>query len=266
MEFQQAGYLLQAVLAHARDDDTGALAALSEADRLGSDFPPAVRSRTAAFGVQLALARHDPEMLAHWSALVHAEVDFHSFYRFMGLTRTRLLIAQAEKAQAAEALKALSETASQFGWGYGLLVVRILQSLAAKSAEEAVQFTIDALHMGAPEGFIRSFADAGSAVIPFLKEAARRGTTPDYASQILAAMGADYRKETSPGAILIEPLSEREIEVLRLVSEGLSNREIGRKLVISPGTAKTHIHNLCGKLGVRNRTEAAMKAKELGLA
>jgi ATP/maltotriose-dependent transcriptional regulator MalT len=64
---------------------------------------------------------------------------------------------------------------------------------------------------------------------------------------------------------LAKPLSMREIEVLRLVTAGLSNREIARKLVISPGTAKTHIHNLCGKLGVRNRIEAAMRAKELGL-
>ncbi len=60
-------------------------------------------------------------------------------------------------------------------------------------------------------------------------------------------------------------MSERELEVLRLVTAGLSNREIARQLIISPGTAKTHIHNLCGKLGVRNRTEAATHAKELNL-
>jgi ATP/maltotriose-dependent transcriptional regulator MalT len=64
---------------------------------------------------------------------------------------------------------------------------------------------------------------------------------------------------------LIEPLSEREVEVLRLVTKGLSNREIAAKLFISAGTAKTHIHHVCGKLGVRNRTEAAMRAKELNL-
>jgi ATP/maltotriose-dependent transcriptional regulator MalT len=64
---------------------------------------------------------------------------------------------------------------------------------------------------------------------------------------------------------LVEPLSDREVEVLRLVTAGLSNREIAGKLFISPGTAKTHIHNLCGKLGARNRTEAAMRAKEMGL-
>jgi len=64
---------------------------------------------------------------------------------------------------------------------------------------------------------------------------------------------------------LAEPLSERELEVLRLVTAGLSNREIAVRLFISPGTAKSHIHNLSSKLGVRNRTEAAMRARELGL-
>ena len=67
-------------------------------------------------------------------------------------------------------------------------------------------------------------------------------------------------------SILPEPLSDREIEVLKLVTQGLSNREIAAKLFISPGTAKTHVHNVCGKLGVQNRTEAAIRARELGLA
>jgi len=65
--------------------------------------------------------------------------------------------------------------------------------------------------------------------------------------------------------VLAEPLSEREVEVLRLVTAGLSNREIAMRLFISPGTAKSHIHNLCSKLGAHNRTEAAMRARELGL-
>jgi DNA-binding NarL/FixJ family response regulator len=65
--------------------------------------------------------------------------------------------------------------------------------------------------------------------------------------------------------VLPDPLSERELEVLRLVTSGLSNREIAERLFISSGTAKTHIHHLCGKLGVRNRTEAAMRGRELGL-
>ena len=112
---------------------------------------------------------------------------------------------------------------------------------------------------------MRSFVDAGRGVIPVLQAAAARGIEPEYTREILAALGVVPRKENPQHINLVEPLSEREIEVLRWVMAGLSNREIAAKLVISPGTAKTHIHNLCGKLGVRNRTEAAIKARELGL-
>jgi LuxR family maltose regulon positive regulatory protein len=265
MEFQQSGYLLQAILAHVQGDDHGATAALAKADELARDFPAKVRSRTAAFGVQLGLERNNRQMIDHWSTQVNADVDAHSFYRFMGLTRPRLLIAHGEKGQAAQALKTLFETASCAGWGYGALVVRILQSVAAKTSGEAVVFISDALQMGQAEGFIRSFVDAGRGIVPLLQEAARRGITPEYVGQILSAMGAERGKQTPGQANLVEPLSEREIEVLRLVTAGLSNREIALKLVISLGTAKTHIHNVCGKLGARNRTEAAMRARELGI-
>ena len=265
VEFIQAAYLRRATLAHARADSADASSALVEADNLAHDFPAVIRSRVAAFGVQMALARGDPQMLAYWEPQVRAEVDAHSFYRFMGLTRPRLLIARGKKAEAAKALSAIYEKASKSGWGYGMIVVRILQSLAAKNVEDAMPFISDALHKGEPEGFIRSFVDAGKGVIPILQEAVKRGIAREYANRILAEAGAMIKKTGSGDGLLSEPLSEREIEVLRLVTAGMSNREIAAKLFISAGTAKTHIHHLCGKLGVRNRTEAAMRAKELHL-
>jgi LuxR family maltose regulon positive regulatory protein len=265
MEFQQAGHLLRAILMHALGEDAEAISAHAKAEALARDFPAVIRSRVAAFGVQMALARDDAQMLARWEPQLDAEVDAHLFYRFMGLTRPRLLLAQGKKEEAAEVLRVIYETASQPGWGYGMLVVRILQSLAAKNKNDAMQFISDALRMGKPEIFIRSFVDAGSGIVPVLQEAARRGIEAEYAGRILNAMGAGRSSVARVQAGLVEPLSEREIEVLRLVTAGMSNRAIAGKLVISPGTAKTHIHNLCGKLGARNRTEAAMKAKELGL-
>jgi len=266
LEFQQAGCLQKAILAHARGDEAGALAELLEADRLVQNFPAEVRSRTAAFGVQLALARNDPRLLLQWVGLVKAEVDAHPFYRFMGLAQPRILLFQREQARAAKLLKRIYSTAAAAGWGYGALVVRLLQSLAEASTEAAMLFLSDALRLGQPEGFVRSFVDAGRRLVPLLQEAVACGIESAYAERILAAMGASSRKEPLEQPGLVEPLSERELEVLRLVSAGLSNREIAAQLVISPGTAKTHIHHLCGKLGVRNRTEAAMRAKELGLA
>jgi DNA-binding NarL/FixJ family response regulator len=86
---------------------------------------------------------------------------------------------------------------------------------------------------------------------------------PAYVGAVLN--GFDDRSKKIAPLPLVEPLSKREIEVLRLVTAGLSNREIAEKLYLSPGTIKTHVHNICGKLGVRNRTEAASRARELNL-
>ena len=127
--------------------------------------------------------------------------------------------------------------------------------------EMALEILAEGLKLSQPEGFIRSYVDAGAGLIPLLRESARRGIMPDYVGQILNAYD-DGKKASLP---LVEPLSERELEVLRLVTAGMSNREIAEKLFISTGTAKTHVHNICGKLGVRNRTEAAMRAKELNM-
>ena len=112
--------------------------------------------------------------------------------------------------------------------------------------------------------------DVGSAQLAESIRVTARGDSildPHVAAKVVAEFSrASSLLRATDAQALPEPLSEREIEVLRLVTSGLSNREIAQKLFISAGTAKTHIHHLCGKLGVRNRTEAAMKAKELGLA
>ena len=265
VEFQNAGRILRAFLWLAQGDSAGALEAVEKSHALTRDFPPAVRARSAACHVRIALALGDLETAQRWGEQLADHADAHSFYRFLGLARPLLLIAQGRKDVAAEQLKTCYATASQAGWGYAVIAVRVLQSLAAESLEGALEFLGEALRLAQPEGFIRTFADAGEPLAPLLREAALRGILPEYVGQILAAIKGGQKKVVSQASSLVEPLSERELEVLRLVVAGLSNREIAEKLVISPGTAKTHIHNLCGKLGVRNRTEAATKAKELNL-
>jgi LuxR family maltose regulon positive regulatory protein len=87
--------------------------------------------------------------------------------------------------------------------------------------------------------------------------------TPEYVGEILAAIGETALQMDEDGQILVEPLSERETEVMRLVAAGLSNREIADQLVLSLGTVKTHIHHIYGKLDVRNRAQAIARAREL---
>ena len=104
-----------------------------------------------------------------------------------------------------------------------------------------------------------------------LCEAATRGIAQDYVRRLLAAFPvaepeqADSLKTQTPRSQLVEPLSEREIEVLQLIAEGLTNPEIASRLFISLNTVKAHCRNIYGKLGVNNRTQATGRARALGI-
>jgi LuxR family maltose regulon positive regulatory protein len=102
-----------------------------------------------------------------------------------------------------------------------------------------------------------------------LYKAAARGITPDYAGNLLAEFGdltpEDRVRRDKHHEELVEPLTKREIEVLQLIAQGLTNRQIGEALSISLGTVKRHTANINGKLGVRNRTQAAARARTLGI-
>jgi LuxR family maltose regulon positive regulatory protein len=265
VEFEIAGLILQTNLLIAHQDWSGAQQVSDQAWIRAQDFSLQTRARCAACQAQVALAMGDLNLCAHWLGQTPIHVDSHSFYRFLPLIQPRLLIAQGKREDAVAQLINCYQTASQAGWDYALIAVRILQALAANNLVSAREFLTDALQQAEPEGYIRTFVDAGIGLIPLLREAAQRGITPEYAGRILTALGTKVKTQTKESPTLVEPLSEREIQVLRLVTAGLSNREIAGRLFISPGTAKTHVHNLCGKLGVRNRTEAAARAKELDL-
>jgi LuxR family maltose regulon positive regulatory protein len=159
--------------------------------------------------------------------------------------------------------------ADRAGWVYAAIKARVLQSLTAGSRETGVEFLADALKRAQPEKCIRTFVDTGDALIPLLQEAARQGIYLEYISQILSVMGKqtlrEFKMPALGGWLEVKSLSERELEVLRLVAVGLSNREIAKTLYLSPGTVKTHIHHIFGKLGVENRTQAVTRAKELEL-
>jgi DNA-binding CsgD family transcriptional regulator len=128
-----------------------------------------------------------------------------------------------------------------------------------------------ALAIAEPGGFIRTFADEGPPMGRVLYEALSREIAPDYVRRLLAAFPSvepeqrEPSKSQAPETELIEPLSERELEVLQLIAEGLTNREIASRLFLSLNTVKTHTRNVYGKLDVHNRTQAVGRARALGV-
>ena len=104
-----------------------------------------------------------------------------------------------------------------------------------------------------------------------LYEALKRKIAPDYIQRLLAAFPTEEQKKTvglksqDPDSGWVEPLSDREIDVLQLLAEGLTNQEIAQKLYVSLNTVKAHTRNIFGKIGVNNRTQAVVKARTLGI-
>jgi ATP/maltotriose-dependent transcriptional regulator MalT len=119
------------------------------------------------------------------------------------------------------------------------------------------------------EGYIRLFVDEGAPMLVLLRLAYTRGIVPDYVATLLAAFDEQHPSVLPLSAArpsgLTEPLTEREREVLGLLLEGASNREIARRLVLSVNTVKRHVYNLCGKLGVQSRAQAIVRARTLNL-
>jgi LuxR family maltose regulon positive regulatory protein len=182
-------------------------------------------------------------------------------------------LAQGEIPAALAVLESWREHVEAKGWKDEQLKTMVLQALALQANGEkdsAGQMLAHALALAEPGGFIRTFIDEGQPMAELLSEAAARGIQPDYTKTLLAAFEAERRKTQeaspgSPGHPLVEPLSPRELEVLRLVAQGLSNDEIGKRLFLALDTVKGHNRRIYDKLQVQRRTEAVARARELGL-
>jgi LuxR family maltose regulon positive regulatory protein len=173
-------------------------------------------------------------------------------------------------------LKQQFELAETHGLQQRVIELSLLGALAARSTgddQRACAVVEGALMIAQPAGYVRSF-DQGTALHQLLKEVAARGVMPDYIHRLLSAIdyeagplgGVDQSAVTDPAVLeLGERLSERELEVLRLMARGASNQAIADQLVITVGTVKSHINHILGKLEARNRTEAVARARERGL-
>jgi LuxR family maltose regulon positive regulatory protein len=142
----------------------------------------------------------------------------------------------------------------------GLILKALCADRSGASAEAARSFE-RAVSLAEPAGYVRIFVDEGSSLTGLLRRLCTEGTHRDYATRLLDAMSPEGGSR--PG--VVESLSERECEVLRLIAAGKSNREIACDLFLATGTVKKHANNIFGKLGVGSRTQAVARARELGI-
>jgi LuxR family maltose regulon positive regulatory protein len=176
-----------------------------------------------------------------------------------------LLFDRIGKAAASKRLEAVYQLCNQAGINYSLIVVFLLKALNASTPDLALKYLGEALAKGKTEGFIRIFVDFGSVLAPLLKQAITQGIEPEYATKLLTIIEIEeqQRKTRRKVVMAFDVLSEREVEVLRLLAAGLSNQEIAGKLVISLNTTKTHIRHIFDKLEAKGRMSAIARAKEL---
>jgi LuxR family maltose regulon positive regulatory protein len=184
------------------------------------------------------------------------------------LMLVRLLLAQGafeDALRLARRLQAQAQTEGRVGRLIECLIVQALAHQGRREWAQAAATLEQALLLAQPEGFVRLFLDEGDALAKLLLQAKTHGTAAGFAAALLAALGTTEASPQPLAQRLIEPLTARELEVLRLIDAGKSNHEIAADLIISPATAKRHISNLYGKLGAASRTQALALARDLDL-
>lgn len=188
-------------------------------------------------------------------------------------TQARVHLAQGNAPAALAVLAPVRQQAEAKDWKDEQLKAMVLQAVAhqANGAKDpALQTLGAALALAEPGGFVRLFVDAGPPMAQLLAEMAAQGIRPSYVAKLQAAFPSaappDADKSSPPAPQpLIEPLSQRELEILQLIAQGLSNQEISERLFLALSTVKGHTRNIFGKLQVQRRTEAVARARELGL-
>jgi LuxR family maltose regulon positive regulatory protein len=287
------GYVMLARLKQLQGNETEAGDLMQQAvqlvqnNNLKQTFVP-----VAAWQARLWLAQGHHKAVAQWAQEIEPTIsaDLNPALEFEHLTLARIQIAQNQLNEAQQLLARLLSAAEAAGRMGRVIEICVLQALVASAQgniEQVLPLLERALTLAEPEGYIRTFVDEGEPMAELLRQAQSQGISPDYVNKLLAAF-RDFRFEVSNFGLnlveqspisnlqsakgaqseiqnLIEPLTERELELLALVTDGHSNQEIAQELFLAVGTVKKHLNNIFGKLDVSSRTQAVARARELNL-
>jgi len=292
-------YVTLARIRQAQGDAQGARDAIGKVLQIEREnsLSPLTIHQIAAYHARLQLMQGNLQAAARWAASQEGPHDegeeggnrlISLYVRAIEVsTLSRVLIAQGKFAAAIEIIAPPLEALDRAGWTGSVIELLVLQALALQGRGEtadALTALQRALRLAEPEGYVRVFIDAGQPLARLLRQAPSQGIKPAYRNQLLAAFdrecsrfqvsgsrstvvpNSNLKRETlKPETLLLESLTDRELEVLRLVAAGLSNREIADRLTIAVGTAKRHVSNIYAKLDVHSRTRAVARARELRL-
>ncbi len=274
----------------AQGDLDSALDLLHEAEGLYvGDFSPNVRP-VPAFKTRVWVAQGRLGEALGWvrEQGLSAADELSYLREFEHITLARLLLARYKSDRTDNSireviglLERLTKAAEEGGRMGSLIEILVLQALAHHAQGDIPSALIplqQALTLAEPEGYVRMFLDEGSPMAQLLREATARGIMPGYTGKLLAAFEVqghgsasaspipDWQRQSSPAShSLIEPLSQRELELLRLLKTDLSGPEIANQLMIALSTVRTHTKSIYSKLNVNNRRAAVKRAAELGL-
>jgi LuxR family maltose regulon positive regulatory protein len=268
----QNPYRLRVVKAHllALDGDLdGAVALLHEAERVyDNDFSPKVRP-VAAIRARILVQQGRLDDALRWARdhVVSDEDELSYVREFEHLTLARVLLAQGEPEKAVALLDRLLPAAERGGRTGSVLEILVLRAAGHHLLGDSLSGVASlgsALVLAEPEGYVRLFLDAGPAMAALLRAAAQQGITPAYVGRLLAAQGTSHDHVPAHRGV-VDALSERELDVLRLLGTDLTGPEIARRLVVSLHTVRSHTKSIYTKLGVNTRRAAVRQGDELHL-
>ena len=275
------GQILLARFLQARGEANGANKMLQAAiNSTQMDLQQIYQAELTACRVQLWLAQEEFDAAYRWAqkSNLSAEIEFNLQNEYEHISLARVLVAQGRVSSdgamltralgLVERLALSAESAGRKGHLIDLLNLQALALDAQGNLDQALSCLERALVLAKPQGFVRIFLNNGAPIIRLLKEAARRDIAADYAIKLLNQIDTDTQPDgpnLSPPSLLVDPLSDRELEVLHLMAQDLTYKEIANQIMVSLNTVRTHVKNIYSKLMVHKRSEAVAKAEELNL-
>jgi LuxR family maltose regulon positive regulatory protein len=268
-----------AYVCQALEKEGQARASMQEAIQVYASFSAWGIQYASAHQAKLNLQRGELDAAARWAQgndlAIGGEFQFHREVDYLVLVRVYMAQKRFEQAHAlAQRIVRVAQEAGKRQTELEGLVLLACVFDGRGETDQALAHLEQALSIAEPEGYVRLFVDEGPPMAHLLYEAVSRGIMPDYASQLLAAFPdvkappqkhSQIPKSEIRTSELLEPLSEREREVLHLIAQGLTNPEIAARLYLSLNTVKAHTRNIYGKLDVHSRTQAVARARALGI-